>query len=126
MKNYDIGLMWAKYMAVMGQVGVIQGTINSLMLVGIFYTTTAKPSFGIPLWAYLSVIGLGIIGVLIFILTIGISGYYRFFNQQSAVNGIKSELKQMHKENLALRRLIKKALRRHYVEVGNRQRLNAE
>ena len=63
----DLGLSWAKFLAVYGQVASILGVLNSLMLVGIFYTTTLKPVISIPLWLYLMAVLLGIGGVIVFV-----------------------------------------------------------
>lgn len=98
MKNRnDAGLAWGKFLNIIGQAGTIQGLINSLLLIGIFYTTTARPEFGIPLWLYLLVVVSVIFAVVIFILKVGISGYYRFFNQQSAVGEIDQKMDRIIK-----------------------------
>ncbi len=88
----DVGLAWAKLLAIIGQVGAIQGAVNSVMLIGIFYTTTVKPNFPIPIWLYLLIVISVLLGAIIFSLSLGISGYYRFFNQQSSVEKINKKL----------------------------------
>ena len=88
----DLGLSWAKLLVILGQVGAIYGMVNSIMLIGIFYMTTIRPEFGIPLWPYLLAVIFVIISLVSFILKIGISGYYRFFNQQSAIDRIDQKL----------------------------------
>ncbi len=55
----DVGLMWAKIVNIWGQLGTVAGAVNVMMMVGVFYTTTIKPSLPIPLWLYLMMIVLG-------------------------------------------------------------------
>jgi len=81
----DIGLVWAKYMNTWGQVSSIAGTVNMIMMLGVFYTTTLRPNIAFPLWLYILIIVLGAAAVVTFVLKIGISGYYRFFSKQSEV-----------------------------------------
>lgn len=95
--NDRVGLAWAKLIAVYGQLGVIQGVLNSLMLVVVTYTTSLKP-IGLPLWMYLGVLLLVLSMVVIFILTIGIRGYYQFFNEQSAIDSVLKEVRELRKE----------------------------
>ena len=95
--KYDPGLIWAKTQATYSQLGTISGMVAQLMQVGVFYATVVKG--WIPLWVYLIVLATGLGLVLLFILKIGISGYYRFFNQQSAVDNIN------RKVNLIMQRL---------------------
>ena len=82
----DIGLVWAKYVNIWGQLGSVAGTVNILMMIGVFYTTTLKPNFDIPLWLYVMVIAIGTIVAVGFILKVGISGYYRFFSNRSELS----------------------------------------
>ena len=93
----DIELAWGKVLIIIVQAGAVYSLINSLMLIGIFYTTTARPEFGIPLWLYLLVVTAVIFSLVIFILKIGISGYYRFFNQQSAMDKIDQKVDRIIK-----------------------------
>ena len=82
----DIGLMWAKYVNIWGQVGTVVGTINFVMLLGVFYTTTIRASgIPVPLWLYILVVVVGAAIGITFVIKIGISGYYRFFSKQSEV-----------------------------------------
>jgi hypothetical protein len=67
------------------------------MQVGVFYATVIKG--WMPLWVYLVTLAIGLCVVVVFILKIGINGYYRFFNQQSAVSKIE------HKVDLIMRHL---------------------
>ncbi len=90
--HIDIGLVWAKYLNVWGQLGSVVGAANTLMMVGVFYTTTLKPSLAIPLWLYLMVIVLGSLSVIGFIVKWGISGYYRFFANQSELAEVQRKM----------------------------------
>jgi len=90
MKNKDVGLMWASVMAVYGQVGVFFGVYNTIMLIGVFYATTIKDFIPLPLYL-LGTILLFLVAIL-FIIKVGISGYYRFFNKQSAVAEIERKV----------------------------------
>ena len=83
--KFDVGLIWAKVVNIWGQLGTVAGIVNTLMMVGVFYTTTLYPNFKVPLWLYIVVIALGVFAVVWFIIKIGISGYYRFFSNQSAI-----------------------------------------
>lgn len=89
----DIGLVWAKYVNIWGQLGSVAGTINFMMMIGVFYTTTLKPNVDIPLWAYIMVMAIGILLVVAFILKIGISGYYRFFSNRSELSETNRRVK---------------------------------
>jgi len=81
----DIGLTWAKYVNTRGQVGAVAGTANLIMMLGVFYTTTLRPAMAIPLWLYVLVVVVAAVSMILFVLKIGISGYYRFFSKQSEV-----------------------------------------
>ena len=83
--KFDIGLIWAKYVNTWGQVGSVAGTVNFLMMIGVFYTTTLKPNLDIPLWLYILVVVIAAVFAVTFVLKIGISGYYRFFSKQSEI-----------------------------------------
>jgi len=85
-RKIDVGLVWAKYVNTWGQVGAVAGTVNIFMMIGVFYTTVVKPSLSIPLWLYLTVIVVGAISLIIFVLCVGISGYYRFFSKTSELS----------------------------------------
>jgi len=84
-RKVDIGLVWAKYINTWGQVGAVAGTANLIMMLGVFYTTTLRPAVDIPLWLYILVVVIAAVTGVIFVLKIGISGYYRFFSKQSEV-----------------------------------------
>lgn len=86
--KFDVGLIWAKFMSIWSQVGVIQGIFNTVMLVAVFYTTTISPVFQISFWLYITVIVVLSVPVLAFIIKVGISGYYRFINQQTKIEEI--------------------------------------
>ena len=60
------------------------------MMFGVFYSTTAKGHISFPLYL-LIILGLIIISVG-FVLKVGINGYYRFFQQQSAINKMNRKL----------------------------------
>jgi hypothetical protein len=81
----DIGLVWAKYVNTWGQVGAVAGTANLIMMLGVFYTTTLRPAIEVPLWLYILVVVVAAITGVLFVLKVGISGYYRFFSKQSEV-----------------------------------------
>jgi ABC-type uncharacterized transport system permease subunit len=83
--KFDVGLIWAKIVNIWGQLGTVAGIVNTLMMIGVFYTTTLYPNFKVPLWLYIVVIAIGAGGVVWFIIKIGISGYYRFFSKQSEI-----------------------------------------
>ena len=89
----DIGLMWAKYVNIWGQLGSVAGTVNIMMMIGVFYTTTLKPNFDIPLWLYILVIAMGTVAAVGFILKVGISGYYRFFSSRSELSETNRRVK---------------------------------
>lgn len=89
MPKVDIGLIWAKCINIWGQLGMVLGATNYLMMVGVFYTTTIKPNVDIPFWLYVLVLSVGAIGVIAFIIKIGIDGYYRFFFGRSQLAEIE-------------------------------------
>ena len=84
-RKIDVGLVWAKYVNTWGQVGAVAGTANLIMMLGVFYTTTLRPAVALPLWLYILVVVIAATTGVIFVLKIGISGYYRFFSKQSEV-----------------------------------------
>ena len=84
-RKIDIGITWAKYVNTWGQVGAVAGTANLIMMLGVFYTTTLRPAVAIPLWLYILVVVVSATFGVLFVLKIGISGYYRFFSKQSEV-----------------------------------------
>ncbi len=92
-RRLDIGLIWAKYVNTWGQIGAVAGTINFLMMLGVFYTTTLKPELDIPLWLYALVVAAGALLAIAFVLKIGISGYYRFFSNRSELSETNRRVK---------------------------------
>ena len=82
-RKIDVGLIWAKYVNTWGQVGSVAGTVNMIMMLGVFYTTTLKPNVDVPLWLYILVVIVAATAMILFVLKVGISGYYRFFSKQS-------------------------------------------
>lgn len=82
----DIGLIWAKYVNTYGQVGAVAGTVQMVSTLAILYTTTIEPRMNIPVWLYTLVIFVGAIVAVLFVLKIGISGYYRFFSKTSELS----------------------------------------
>jgi len=85
-RNMDVGLVWAKYVNTWGQVGAVAGTANLLMMLGVFYTTTLRPSLAVPLWLYITVVVVAALTGIVFVLKVGISGYYRFFSKTSELS----------------------------------------
>lgn len=83
MRKIDIGLVWAKGFNIWVQFGFIVGVFNTAMMVGVFYSTTVTQLLSIPLWLYLLVICVVLGACVVFVTRYAISGYYRFFNQQS-------------------------------------------
>ncbi|MCK9599018.1 MAG: hypothetical protein M0R06_08265 [Sphaerochaeta sp.] len=79
----DVGLAWAKYVNIYGQVGAVAGTVQMMSTLAILYTTTIQPNMNIPIWLYVLAIIAGTVLAVTFVLKVGISGYYRFFNQHS-------------------------------------------
>lgn len=98
MPKLDVGLIWAKGINIWGQVGSVAGAVNFLMMIGVFYTTTAKPIWLIPLWVYLSVIIVGGVFVIGFIITKGISGYYRFLSEQSRIDEVERKVDESNRK----------------------------
>lgn len=94
----DIGLIWAKYMNTWGQVGTVASTVNFVMMLGVFYTTTLRPAFEIPLWIYIIIVLIGMTIVIAFVLTIGISGYYRFFSNNSELSETNRRVQEANRK----------------------------
>lgn len=92
-RKMDVGLVWAKYVNTWGQVGAVAGTANLIMMLGVFYTTTLRPSLAVPLWLYILVIVVASITGVVFVLKIGISGYYRFFSKTSELSETNRRVK---------------------------------
>ena len=92
-RNMDVGLVWAKYVNTWGQVGAVAGTANLLMMLGVFYTTTLRPSLAVPLWLYATVVFVAALTGVIFVLKVGISGYYRFFSKTSELSETNRRVK---------------------------------
>ena len=88
----DVGLVWAKYVNIYGQLGSLAGIVSMIMTIGIFYTTTLYPIIKVPLWAYILTILVGASIVVWFILKIGISGWYRYFAQQSELHQANAKM----------------------------------
>lgn len=97
----DVGLLWGKCLNILSQIGALAGIVNLLMVIGIFYTTTFRPATGMSLWLYLLLIVIGGASLVVFIITVGIRGFYRFFNQQSAVDEIRKDI-QLIKRHLKI------------------------
>lgn len=93
----DIGLSWAKAVNVWGQIGLFAGVANTVMLIGVLYTTTVAPKFSIPFWLYILIIMIAAIVCIIFVMKIGISGYYRFFSQQSELSQVNKKVSKIMK-----------------------------
>ncbi len=91
-QKIDIGLVWAKGVNIWGQLGTIAGIVNTLMLVGVFYTTTLYPKFPIPFWAYILIVLLAATLCIGFIIKFGISGYYRFLSRRSEISQINERV----------------------------------
>ena len=93
LRKMDIGLMWAKIVNIWGQLGTAAGVVNTIMLIGVFYTTTVYPNLKVPLWLYVLVIVLGVILGVLFIVRFGISGYYRFLSRRSELSQTNQRVK---------------------------------
>lgn len=90
-----IGLLWAQYQALYGQVGVLMSTFSYLMTAGIFWTTTAQHY--VPLFWY-AVLLIGAVALMVvFSLLIGIPGQYAYFRNQSKLDKMEQELKAIRK-----------------------------
>lgn len=85
-RKLDIGLTWAKYINIWSQIGAVAGTANLVMMLGVFYTTTLRPSLAVPLWIYITVVAVSAATSVAFVLKVGISGYYRFFSKTSELS----------------------------------------
>ena len=92
-KKRDIGLIWAHMLAVWGQVSVPYSIIMAIMMAGTFYSTTIKGV--LPFWVYIAILAVMIVSVILFVVFVGISGYYRFLNQRSALDQINSRLEKI-------------------------------
>ena len=101
MKNkvkIDVGLIWGKALNIWSQVGILSGAMSTMMMIGVFYTTTVYPNIKIPLWSYLlSIFIIGLI-VLIFILRWGIKGYFKFFSNQSALTAVNDKIDEQDRK----------------------------
>ena len=92
-RRLDIGLIWAKYVNTWGQIGAVAGTINFIMMLGVFYTTTLRPALNLPMWLYILLVITGSILATTFVLKVGISGYYRFFSNRSELSETNRRVK---------------------------------
>jgi len=92
MGKVDVGLVWAKLVNIWGQLGTVAGMANTVMLVGVFYTTTVYPNTPIPLWVYLFTVVTVAILAITFIVKYGISGYYRYFSKQSELSEVNKKV----------------------------------
>ena len=90
----DIGLVWAKYINIWSQVGAVAGTANLVMMLGVFYTTTLRPSFAFPLWLYALIVIAASLTTITFVLKVGISGYYRFFSKNSELSETNKRVRE--------------------------------
>jgi len=97
-RKIDIGLLWAKYVNTWGQVGSVAGTVNLLMMLGVFYTTTLRPILDIPLWLYIMIVVVAASSLVLFVLKIGISGYYRFFNKTSELGRTYAKVQENNRK----------------------------
>jgi len=97
-RKVDVGLVWAKYVNTWGQVGSVAGTVNMIMMLGVFYMTTLKPNVDVPLWLYILVVIIAASLIVLFVLKVGISGYYRFFSKQSEVSEINKRVQENDKK----------------------------
>jgi hypothetical protein len=102
----DIGLTWARYINTWSQVGAVSGTANLIMMLGVFYTTTLQPWVNIPLWAYILFVVVVATTVVSFVLKVGISGYYRFFNKTSELSETNKRVQETDRKlNLIMDKL---------------------
>ena len=83
--KFDIGLVWARWMAIWGQVSMVAGVIQFLATLVILYTVTISPKYSIPAWLYGVVVLILLLLIILFVTRWGISGYYRFFNRNSKI-----------------------------------------
>lgn len=97
LKKFDVGMFWGSIINIWGQVGVVFGIANTIMLLGVFYTTTARAYISFPLYIVIVVV-LGT-STLAFILKVGISGYYRFFTKQTSLSKVDEKLDNIIKDN---------------------------
>ncbi len=73
------GMAWGAFVQLYSQLTMIQGMVNTLMLLGVFYSTNLKGIWpDIPWWAYL--VGLMVIslGLSVFLIMVGIPGIYKY------------------------------------------------
>ena len=94
----DVGLIWAKIMNIWGQVGTVAGIANTIMMIGVFYTTTLYPQVKIPLWLYVLIICIGVCLVIWFIVKVGISGWFRFFSHNSEIEQVKKDVAELNRK----------------------------
>lgn len=91
----DIGMLWAKLLNIYGQFGSIQGLVNTSILIIMFYTGTIRQETGMPPWLYALILLALISTGVAFIHKKGISGYYRFFSEQSGLDEVKADIKKI-------------------------------
>ncbi|MFC1950035.1 hypothetical protein ACFLW0_07700 [Chloroflexota bacterium] len=87
----NIGSIWGRFIVYYNQAGMVQGFVNSVVLLVMLYSTTIKPAVDVPVWLYILIVIIGIGLLVLFIRTIGITGYFSYFKQLSAL----SELERM-------------------------------
>lgn len=95
-KHVDIGMTWAHFLAVYSQLGVVLSIYNTIMIFGVFYINIASHYVSLYLFFVIAVAGVGL--WVLFILKVGISGYYRFLNDQSALTRIERRLDALTRE----------------------------
>ncbi len=91
-----IGMFWAMVINTWGQLGVIAGIFNTLVLISVLYSTWLKDL--LPFWVYSLIVTICTILAIIFIIKIGIAGYYEFFNKQSALDRVEKKLDRITKK----------------------------
>lgn len=105
-RKLDVGLIWAKYVNTWVQIGTVAGTANLLMMLGVFYTTTLRPALAVPLWLYILVIVVSAVVGVLFAIKVGISGYYRFFSQNSELSETNKRVQESDRKlNLIMEHL---------------------
>ena len=104
MKKPDIGLVWAYCVNIWGQVSIPQSILNTIMAAGTFYAVSMKQF--LPLWVYILILLGCMAGMVIFVVTIGISGYYKFFNQKSYVERIYHNQEQQNKRLMRIEKAL--------------------
>ncbi len=95
----DLGLIWGKYLNIWNQIGSIAGLVQLLMMIGVFYTTTLNPKFQIPFWLYLVIIIIGGLLLILFVLKIGLSGYFRYFSKHTDISEVNNKVDELAKQN---------------------------